>query len=178
MNAGGSDKSLLLDFVTNARDRYPITESFPASAIQAIDARDEDVVPILVELLNLATRYDDAVDHRGRNCYEGQDLRRQALVVRAIARCAPSPLPVPSLVALLESSTFTRYSAAPGGSPDIDKYDRDEQVERSQDALALGCVLALGRHPLDETARNALQAAELHRSDEVKSGAALALRGR
>ena len=173
----------LRELVEKNRGVYPVTDPFPYTELDRLACSagllPAEATPILSELLEMTGKYDDAVDHRGRNAYDGADLRRDALVVRALRRCPPSAEVVPTIAAMLEGSTQDRYYAEPGGSPDADKYDRDSSVEAAQDHLAHQCALLLESLPLDAAAKAALDGARKHRSDEVRTAAAAALvRGR
>jgi hypothetical protein len=156
-----------------------VSESFPFAALATCAESDgpllEEAHELLVTLLRIATRYDDAVDGRGRNCYEGNDLRRQAAVVAVLAHCRRQDAEE-HVTALLRSVIRGRYYAAPG-SPDIDKYDRDMDVERSEDRLALACAAALVPWA-SQSAESwaALRAARDHRHDEVRTLARLVQR--
>jgi len=89
-------------------------------------------------------------------------------VVAVLARCRREDAEE-HVTALLRSVTRNRYYAAPG-SPDIDKYDRDMDVERSEDRLALACAAALvpwASRSAESWA--ALRAARDHRHDEVRT---------
>jgi hypothetical protein len=166
------DETAVLAFVERNRDAHAIREAFPFGALERLasangwgDAADAGA---LITLLDLACRYDDASDDRGRTIYSGQDLRRQAAVVRALRGCEPTPAGDRAIAALLRASTFDRWYASPGGSPDIDKYDRDRDVEEAQDALALACVEALARSTAPD-AHTALEAARAHRDERVRT---------
>lgn len=167
-------------FVERNRSLSTLSEAFPSQALWNIEHADEplppDVTAALVELLDMTHRYDDATDLWGRTTYEGDDLRRDAQVLRALEKCAPDPALVPTLASMLAGATYDRYYAQPGGTPDIDKYDRDSSVESAQDHLARACASLLGRLPLEAPAREALEGACRHRSDEVRSVARAALR--
>lgn len=164
----------LTAFVAKNRGAYPVVDEFPLRAVRALEP-SEAALSILLELLPLVNRYGGAVDHRGRTSYEGADFGRAAEIVQAIARCPPSRAPVPAVTSLLRASTFSTYFAAPG-SPDADKFDRDEAVEYAQDLLAAACVRALSCHPIDDDARSALAAARGHRDENVARSASSRLR--
>jgi hypothetical protein len=175
----GEGLAALGAFVTRNRGAGPVREAFPFQDLESCAgarALPDDAFETLVALLDIAMRYDDAVDGRGRNCYEGNDLRRQAAVVSVIGKCAGRRAAVDALVVgLFDSVMRTSYFSTPG-SPDIDKYDRDLEVERSEDALARACVKVLAAlDPLSHGARAALRAARGHRDDEVR-GVAISVR--
>lgn len=131
----------------------------------------DDAADALFALLAIASRYRDAEDSRGRNAYEGYDLRRKAAAIDVLGRCRGRRDTIePTLVGLLSSVLRTRYYAAPGGSPDADKFDRDSNVERSEDQLALACVKGLASvDPSTTAGMRVLHAARQHRELEVRT---------
>ncbi|MBP6631713.1 MAG: hypothetical protein KA297_19910 [Kofleriaceae bacterium] len=159
----------------HAPRRGPIGEVFPFAALAALvqpgAPLPAEATPVLMDLLALAPRFDDGEG------YEGHDLKRETVVVRALALCPHDPVVEARLVARLGATTFERAFARPG-SPDVDKYERDATLEHAQDVLALELVRALARLPaLAPASTAALERATAHRDPEVAAAASARLAG-
>lgn len=157
-------------FVARNRGRYPLTESFPQTALRSLRREECDgtVVPLLLDLVRMARSY-EYVTADGRNAYEGDDLRNLASVVEAIGSIGRAEEEVIDVLRLtLAEHHRESYSAAPG-SPDPDKLDRDGAVERAEDFLAesIVCTLACLGEAATPAAREVEQA-ERHRSPDVQ----------
>ena len=163
-------------FAARNRGVHPVVEAFPSDGLSKLAASVRlpmELAPDLLTLLSVASRYRDGDD------YHGADLGRQACVVRALARLTSPPADAAQAVAaLLVSVTHDRHHAQPGGSPDIDKYERDQDVEMAEDTLALACAEALARlgPAAHATACKALEPACRHRDKEVRFVARQVLR--
>jgi len=157
--------AVLRDFVLRYRDAgYPA--EFPYKALAKLDGCDADTLAVLVDMLAIADRDADAP-------YDGEDLRRKAAVLRALATCEPSPATLRAAVDALRSvmSVSTSYPAEPT-FPAPDNIDRGELIEMAQDHLAMACVVALFHQKLDDKATALLREVERnHRAFDVRQAA-------
>jgi hypothetical protein len=167
-----SSLQTLREFAARHREGAPAAaDEFPERALRALGPADgeDDVASLLVELAALARRYPRATTARGGEAYQGEDLLRLAAVADGIAGLGRRDVRlIQLLVELLSLGQREAYGARPG-SPDPDKLDRDEAVERAEDLLALSALRALdGMGGAAAEAALEVERCERHRSADVR----------
>jgi hypothetical protein len=148
---------------------------FPTTTLEALSKQSQiapSFEPLLLQTLNHTSRSEDHTDARGRNSYEGEDLVRSSLVYNAMAALPASEAVLSAVLRTLKSSYLQQYFARPG-SPDVDKFDRDVQIESAQDTLSHACLNALARHGKTQPKEALQQLKELgkHRDRRINSHA-------
>lgn len=107
-----------------------------------------DAVTQLLVLLNWAESEPSPVTPAGRNDYDGEDLREMSTLVSTLTEIGtPAEILLPEAFRLMGRTLFTQYFAEPNPSGDPDKFERDRDVESSQDRLCQACLGAVARYP-------------------------------